>query len=143
MFWSTFCCQILIIFNFLESLGHKETECTSFAKKVLQIICIQPVKRDLHIFVFLNYTSGYLKCCKFVLYISPPPPQRILVFKYHSRDRVNTCNIWKVTTAQIEIIKLTLQSQVMHGTCREFYFRSQDSRLDSNGKSSLLHTMLV
>ena len=69
MFWSTFCCQILIIFNFLESLGHKETECTSFAKKVLQIICIQPVKRDLHIFVFLNYTSGYLKCCKFVLYI--------------------------------------------------------------------------
>ena len=37
---------------------HKETECTSFAKKFLQIICIQHVKRNLHI--FLNYTPGHL-----------------------------------------------------------------------------------
>ena len=64
MFWPTFTCQILIKFSFLESLWHKETDCTSFAKKFLQIICKQPVKGNLHILVFLNYTSGYLKFCK-------------------------------------------------------------------------------
>ena len=36
----------------------------SFAKIFLQIICIQPVKRNLHIFSFLNYTIGYLNFCK-------------------------------------------------------------------------------
>ena len=52
MFWPTFTCQILIKFSFLESLWHKETDCTSFAKKKLQIFCKQPVKGDLHIFSF-------------------------------------------------------------------------------------------
>ena len=31
---------------------HKETNCTSFAKKKLQIFCKQPVKGNLHIFSF-------------------------------------------------------------------------------------------
>ena len=52
LFWPTFSCQILISFSFLESLWHKETDCTSFAKKFLQIICIEHVKRNLHIFRF-------------------------------------------------------------------------------------------
>ena len=38
--------------------------CKSFAKKFLQNFCKQPVKGNLHILVFLNYTSGYLKFCK-------------------------------------------------------------------------------
>ena len=43
----------------------KFAEYTSkIAKKVLQIICEQPVKGNLHIFSFLNFTSGYLKFCK-------------------------------------------------------------------------------
>ena len=36
-----------------------------FAKKKLQIFCKQPVKGNLHILVFFNYTSGYLKFCNF------------------------------------------------------------------------------
>ena len=48
----------------MENLWHKKTDCTSFAKKFLQIICQQPVKGNLHIFNFLNHTSGYLKFCK-------------------------------------------------------------------------------
>ena len=64
MFWPTFSCQILIIFSFLENLWHKETDLTSFAKKFLQINCILYVKGNLHIFIFLNYKSGYLKFSK-------------------------------------------------------------------------------
>ena len=30
----------------------------------MQVICKQPVKGNLHILVFLNYPSGYLKFCK-------------------------------------------------------------------------------
>ena len=52
LFWPTFTCQILIEFSFLESLWHKETDCTSFAEKKLQIFCKQPVKGNLHIFSF-------------------------------------------------------------------------------------------
>ena len=52
MFWPTFTCQILIKFSFLESLWPKEADCTSFAKKKLQIVCKQPVKGNLHIFSF-------------------------------------------------------------------------------------------
>ena len=52
MFWPTFTCHILIKFSFLESLWHKETDCTSFAKKKMQIFCKQPVKGNLHIFSF-------------------------------------------------------------------------------------------
>ena len=52
MFWPTFTCQILIKFSFLESLWHKETDCTSFAKKKFHIFCKQPVKGNLHIFSF-------------------------------------------------------------------------------------------
>ena len=55
MLWPTFSCQILITFSFLESLWHKETDCTSFAKKFLQIFCKQPVKGNLHIFSFFFY----------------------------------------------------------------------------------------
>ena len=32
-FWPSVTCQILIKFSFLESLWHKETDCTSFARK--------------------------------------------------------------------------------------------------------------
>ena len=64
LFWPTFSCQILIKFSFLESLWHKETDCTSFAKNFFQIICKQPVKGNLHIDIYFNYTSGYLKFCK-------------------------------------------------------------------------------
>ena len=52
MFWPTFTCQILIKFSFWESLWHKETDCTNFARKKLQIFCKPPVKRNLHIFSF-------------------------------------------------------------------------------------------
>ena len=36
----------------MESLRHKETNCTSFARKKLQIFCKKPVKGNLHIFSF-------------------------------------------------------------------------------------------
>ena len=40
LFWPTFTCQILIKFSFLESLWHKETNYTNFAKKInLQRTC--------------------------------------------------------------------------------------------------------
>ena len=57
----------MIIFGFLESLWHKETECKSFENKILQIICIQSTcqKEICAFLVFLNYTSGYLKFCTF------------------------------------------------------------------------------
>ena len=51
LFWPTSTCQILIKFSFLESLWHKDTDFTSFAKKML-IFCKQPVKGNLHIFSF-------------------------------------------------------------------------------------------
>ena len=63
LFWPTSTCQILIKFSFLESLWHKETNCTSFAKK-MQIFSKQPVKGNLHIFSFSWLKSGYLKFCK-------------------------------------------------------------------------------
>ena len=45
-------CQILIKFSFLESLCHKETNCTSFAKKKCKCLWKQPVKGNSHIFSF-------------------------------------------------------------------------------------------
>ena len=42
----------LIKFSFFESLWNKETNCTSFAEKKIQIFCEQPVKGNLHIFSF-------------------------------------------------------------------------------------------
>ena len=62
MFWPTFSCQILITCSFLESLWHKERDCTSFAKKFLQIIFKQLVNGNLHIFSFSEL--GYLKFFK-------------------------------------------------------------------------------
>ena len=52
LFWPTSSCQIVIKCSFLESLWHKKTNCTSFARKKLQIFCKQPVKGNLHIFSF-------------------------------------------------------------------------------------------
>ena len=57
----TFSCQILIIFSFLESLSQKGTDCTSFEKEFLQIISIQPVKRNLHIISFPKLHIGLFK----------------------------------------------------------------------------------
>ena len=34
-----------------------------FRVKVVQIVCKQPIKGNLHILVILNYTLGYLKFC--------------------------------------------------------------------------------
>ena len=64
LFWPTLGCQILINFSFLESLQvrNKETDCSSVAEKLLQIIFIQPVKINLH-FSFLNIKLGYLRFC--------------------------------------------------------------------------------
>ena len=56
--------RFLLFFRFLESLSYMETDCTSFAKNFLQIICLQPVKKIRIFLVFLNYTSGYLKFCQ-------------------------------------------------------------------------------
>ena len=39
-------------FRYLKSQWHKELDCTSFEKKILQIICIQQDKRNLRIFSF-------------------------------------------------------------------------------------------
>ena len=50
----------------MACLLHQQTDCTRFAIQLFQIICIQPFKRSLHFFSFLNYTSGYLKFWKFV-----------------------------------------------------------------------------
>ena len=60
MFWPTFTCQILIKFSFLESLWHKKTNCTSFAKK-LHIFCKQHVKVNLH---FISFSSLKIRLFK-------------------------------------------------------------------------------
>ena len=70
MFWPTFTCQILIKFSFLESLWHKETDCTSFAEKKLQIFCKQPVKGNLHIFSFSWLKIRLFKIWQNFLHIS-------------------------------------------------------------------------
>ena len=41
----------------------------SFAKKTLKITCMQPVKKMCTFLAFLNYTSGYLKFCKYFCYL--------------------------------------------------------------------------
>ena len=69
MFWPTSTCQILIKFNFLESLWHKETDSTRFAKKKLQIFCKQPVKGNLHIFRFSWLKIRLFKILQLFLHI--------------------------------------------------------------------------
>ena len=65
LFWPTFTCQILIKFSFLESLWHKKTNCTGFAKKNCKFLAKSLSKENFHtFFVFLDYKSGYLKFCK-------------------------------------------------------------------------------
>ena len=50
----------------MEGLWHKETDCTTFAKKFLQIFCKQPVKWNLHIFSFswlkMAWSRAFQKC---------------------------------------------------------------------------------
>ena len=69
MFWPTSTYQILIKFCFLESLWHKETDCTSFAKKLLQIICKEPVKGNLHNFSFSKLHVRLFKILQTFLHI--------------------------------------------------------------------------
>ena len=83
MFWPTSTCQILIKFSFLESLWHKETSCTSFAKK-MQIFWKHPVKRMNVSFVIFGHKTWDLEGGG----ANWLPPPHILVFKYPSRDRV-------------------------------------------------------
>ena len=64
MFWPTSTCQILIKFSFLESLWHKETDCTSFAN-----FCKQPVKGNLHIFSVSWLKIRIFKILQIVLHI--------------------------------------------------------------------------
>ena len=52
LFWPSSTCQILIKFSFLESLWHKETDYTSFAKKIANFLQITCKKGNLHIFSF-------------------------------------------------------------------------------------------
>ena len=66
MFWPTSTCQILITFSFLES---KETNSTSFAKKIANS-CKQPVKGNLlHIFSFSWLKIRLFKILQIFLHI--------------------------------------------------------------------------
>ena len=51
----------------MACLLHQETDCTSFAIKLLQIICIQPFKRSLHFWKFvcifeMAWSRAFQKC---------------------------------------------------------------------------------
>ena len=67
MIWPTFSCQILIIFSFLESLWHKETNCTTFD---IFLNYLYTTRQKICTFLtFSNYKLDYLKFCKFFLHI--------------------------------------------------------------------------
>ena len=72
MFWPTLSCQILIIFIFLESRWHKQTDCINFLKIFCKLFVYNPLKdannplKEICIFlVLLNYTSCCLKFGKY------------------------------------------------------------------------------
>ena len=60
LFGPSFICQILMIFSFLESIWHKKTDCTSFAREIGKLAENNMSKDIFTILVFLNYTSGYI-----------------------------------------------------------------------------------
>ena len=106
MFWPTFTCQILIKFSFLESLWHKVTNCTSFAKKIA-IFCRQPVKGNLHIFSFswlkIRLFKIYQNFCIFEMAWSRAF-QKCIIFHFLENFFLQTfllciiCHIWTSST---------------------------------------------